>query len=187
MSNDRRAKVAPGPDRRCSRAAVVRVRTRSGAVGGASPRLTWRELLGVALLGIVLALAMHWPLPLHMGRDIAQDLGDPLVQAWQVAWDGHALKTQPAELFQANTFWPLPDSLAISDALVGYAPAGLIGSGTRAAIARYDALFLFAYALCFPGAWLLARELGVGRAGAASPASRSPTRRGGWSRRATCT
>lgn len=26
-----------------------------------------------------------------MGRDIAQDLGDPLVQAWQVAWDGHAL------------------------------------------------------------------------------------------------
>ena len=132
----------------------------------ASPRLTWRELLGVALLGAVLALAMHWPLPLHMGRDIAQDLGDPLVQAWQVAWDGHALKTQPTELFQANTFWPLPDSLAISDALIGYAPAGLIGSGTHAAVARYDVLFLFAYALCFAGAWLLAREAGLGRAGA---------------------
>lgn len=131
----------------------------------ASP-ITVRELLGVALLSILLALAMHWPLPLHMGRDIAQDLGDPLVQAWQVAWDGHALKTQPTELFQANTFWPLPDSLAISDALVGYAPAGLIGSGTRAAVARYDALFLFAYALCFLGAWLLARELGVNRIGA---------------------
>ncbi|MFP5361409.1 MAG: hypothetical protein ACLGI5_01615 [Thermoleophilia bacterium] len=126
-----------------------------------------RELLGVALLATALSLAMHWPLPLHMGRDIAQDLGDPLVQAWQVAWDGHALRAQPTELFQANTFWPLPDSLAISDALVGYAPAGLIGSGTRAAVARYDALFLFAYALCFLGAWLLARELGVNRAGAA--------------------
>lgn len=133
----------------------------------ATSRVTGRELLGVALLGIVLALAMHWPLPLHMGRDIAQDLGDPLVQAWQVAWDGHALTTQPAELFQANTFWPLPDSLAISDALVGYAPAGLIGSGTRAAVARYDALFLFAYALCFVGAWLLARELGIDSTGAA--------------------
>lgn len=139
----------------------------AGAAGHPSPRLTWRELLGVALLGSVLALAMHWPLPLHMGDRIAQDLGDPLVQAWQVAWDGHALKTQPAELFQANTFWPLPDSLAISDALVGYAPAGLIGSGTHAAVARYDALFLFAYALCFAGAWLLAREAGLGRAGAA--------------------
>ena len=132
-----------------------------------SPRLAWRELLGVALLGVVLALVMHWPLPLHMGRDIAQDLGDPLVQAWQIAWDGHALAHQPSELFQANTFWPLRDSLAFSDALVGYAPAGLIGSGTHAAIARYDVLFLFAYALCFAGAWLLARELGTSRAGAA--------------------
>jgi len=58
------------------------------------------------------------------------------------------------------------DSLAVSDALVGYAPAGLIGSGTRAAVARYDVLFLFAYALCFTGAWLLARELGTSCAGA---------------------
>ena len=136
--------------------------------GTASPRIGARELAGVALLGVACALAMHWPLPLHMGRDIAQDLGDPLVQAWQVAWDGHALAHQPARLFQANTFWPMPDSLAVSDALVGYAPAGLIGSGTRAAIARYDALFLFAYALCFSGAWLLARELGAGRIGAAA-------------------
>ncbi len=132
-----------------------------------TPRLAWRELLGVALLGVVLALAMHWPLPLHMGRDIAQDLGDPLVQAWQIAWDGHALAHQPTEFFQANMFWPLRDSLAFSDALAGYAPAGLIGSGTHAAVARYDVLFLFAYALCFAGAWLLARELGAGRAGAA--------------------
>ncbi|HWC25097.1 MAG TPA: hypothetical protein VG474_00805 [Solirubrobacteraceae bacterium] len=133
----------------------------------ASPRLGGRELLGVAVAGIALSLALHWPLPLHMGRDIAQDLGDPLVQAWQVAWDGHALRTQPTRLFQANTFWPLPDSLAFSDALVGYAPAGLIGSGARAAVARYDALFLFAYALCFAGAWLLAREAGANRTGAA--------------------
>ena len=132
-----------------------------------SPRLSRRELLGVALLGVALALAMHWPLPLHMGRDIAQDLGDPLVQAWQIAWDGHALAHQPTRLFQANTFWPLPDSLAFSDALIGYAPAGLIGSGMHAAVARYDALFLFAYALCFAGACLLARELGSNRIGAA--------------------
>ena len=129
-------------------------------------RLTARELLGAVALAVVLALAMHWPLPLHLGTDIAQDLGDPLVQAWQVAWDGHALKTQPLQLFQANMFWPLPDSLAFSDALVGYAPAGLVGDGVHAAVARYDLLFLFAYALCFVGAYLLARELGANKAGA---------------------
>ncbi|MEJ7797746.1 MAG: hypothetical protein WKF42_04535 [Solirubrobacteraceae bacterium] len=131
------------------------------------PRLTLREIAACVALAIALALAMHWPLPLHLGHDIAQDLGDPLVQAWQVAWGGHALKTQPLSLFQANVFWPMRDSLAVSDALVGYAPAGLFGEGTRAAVARYDMLFLFAYALCFAGAYLLARELGAGGAGAA--------------------
>jgi hypothetical protein len=136
------------------------------ADAGPPQRLTFREIGGAVALAVVLALAMHWPLPMHLGRDIAQDLGDPLVQAWQVAWDGHALTTQPLELFQANVFWPMRDSLAVSDALVGYAPAGLFGEGVHAAVARYDLLFLFAYALCFVGAYLLARELGAGRAGA---------------------
>ena len=36
-----------------------------------------------------------------------------------------------------------------------------------AAVARYNVLFLFAYALAFAGAYLLARELGVGRIAAA--------------------
>jgi hypothetical protein len=63
-------------------------------------------------------------------------------------------------------FWPLPDSPAFSDALVGYAPAGLVGHGVHAAIARYDLLFLFAYALCFAGAYLLARKLSANKAGA---------------------
>src|SRR3954468_21600605 len=124
-----------------------------------------REVLFAALTAIGLALVMHWPLPLHIGRDVARDLGDPLPQAWQVAWDGHALLHQPLDFFQANVFWPLKNSLAFSDALVGYAPAGVIGSGPHAAIARYDLLFLFAYALAFFGAYLLGRELGAGRVG----------------------
>ncbi|MGI8595384.1 MAG: hypothetical protein ACR2ML_13665, partial [Solirubrobacteraceae bacterium] len=78
------------------------------------------------------------------------------------AWGGHALATAPLDYFQSNQFWPLRDSLAFSDALIGYAPAGMIGEGFEAAIARYDLLFLFAYALAFAGAHLLGRELGVG-------------------------
>ncbi len=122
----------------------------------------------LAALGSVLAaLLMHWPLPLHLGRDVPRDLGDPLPQAWQVAWDGHALLHQPLDFFQANVFWPLRNSLAFSDALVGYAPFGAIGSGPHAAIVRYDLLFLLAYALAAFGAWALARELGAGRIGSA--------------------
>src|SRR3954447_13806830 len=124
-----------------------------------------REIAFAALAAVALALAMHWPLPLHIGRDVPRDLGDPLPQAWQVAWGGHALLHQPLDFFQANVFWPLKNSLAFSDALVGYAPAGAIGGGPHAAIVRYDLLFLFAYALAFLGAYLLARELGAGRVG----------------------
>ena len=110
---------------------------------------------------------MNWPLVLHLGEDIPKDLGDPLPQAWQVAWGGHALTDQPLHVFQSNQFWPLDDTLAFSDALLGYAPAGLVGSGPHDAVVRYDVLFLFAYALAVAGAYLLARELGIGPGGAA--------------------
>jgi hypothetical protein len=123
-----------------------------------------RELTLAALGGALLAVAMQWPLVLHLGGDVAKDLGDPLAQAWQVAWGGHALLHQPLRFFDSNQFHPLHDTLAFSDALVGYAPAGAIGSGPAAAIARYDLLFLFAYALAFFGAYALARVLGAGRA-----------------------
>jgi len=110
---------------------------------------------------------MTWPIAAHIGTQVPANLQDPLLQAWQVAWDGHALLHQPLQFFQANAFWPAPDSLAFSDALVGYTPAGLLGSGPKAALVRYDALFLFAYALAFLGAYLLARELGCRPAAAA--------------------
>ncbi len=134
---------------------------------GASPRLVWRELLLAAAGALLLALVMHWPLPLHLSSVVERDIGDPLVQAWQVAWGGHALATQPLEFFQANHFHPMPDSLAVSDALAGYAPTGLVGDGVKAAVARYNVLFLFAYALAFLGAYLLGRELRLNPAGAA--------------------
>jgi hypothetical protein len=126
-----------------------------------------REVLVAAVGASLLAIVMTWPLLLHLGADIPRDIGDPLAEAWQPAWGGHALLHQPLHFFDANRFWPLKDSLAFGDALIGYAPAGLIGSGPHAAIVRYDLLFLFAYALTFFGAYLLARELGLGPAGAA--------------------
>ena len=113
-----------------------------------------------------------WPLVLHLPSRIAPDLGDPVRTAWQIAWVGHAMLHDPLHLFDSNAFYPHPLSLAFSDSLLGYGPVAFFGSGTVAALVRYNLLFLFAWSLCFFGAYLLARELGLGRiAGAAAGAA----------------
>jgi hypothetical protein len=133
-----------------------------------SPRLGGTELAWVALAGIALAALTSWPLVLHLPSRIAPDLGDPVRTAWQVAWVGHAMLHDPLHLFEANAFYPHPLSLAFSDSLLGYGPAAFFGHGTVAALVRYNLLFLFAWSLCFVGAYLLARELGLGRLGGAA-------------------
>jgi hypothetical protein len=124
--------------------------------------------LWVVAGGIALAALTSWPLVLHLPSRIAPDLGDPVRTAWQVAWVGHAMLHDPLHLFDANAFYPHPLSLAFSDSLLGYGPAAFFGHGTVAALVRYNLLFLWAWSLCFVGAYLLARELGLGRLGGAA-------------------
>ncbi|HEX5851899.1 MAG TPA: hypothetical protein VFY36_02285 [Solirubrobacteraceae bacterium] len=133
-----------------------------------SPSFARREIPLVALVGVLLAVLTSWPLVLHLPSRIAPDLGDPVRTAWQVAWVGHGMLHNPLHLFNANAFYPHPLSLAFSDSLLGYGPAAFFGSGTVAALVRYNLLFLFAWSLCFAGAYLLARELGLGRLGGAA-------------------
>jgi len=133
-----------------------------------SPDLGRRELSLSALAGVLLAVITSWPLVLHLPSRIAPDLGDPIRTAWQVAWVGHAMRHDPLHIFNANAFYPHSLSLAFSDSLLGYGPSAFFGSGTVAALVRYNLLFLFAWSLCFFGAYLLARELGLGRLGAAA-------------------
>jgi hypothetical protein len=140
---------------------------RSSTRWAPSPAIGRAEILWVILGGVALALLTTWPLVLHMGTRIEPDLGDPVRTAWEIAWVGHALLHSPLHVFDSNAFYPHPLSLAFSDSLLGYGPAAFFGSGTVGALVRYNLLFLFAWSLCFVGAWLLARELGVGKVGAA--------------------
>jgi hypothetical protein len=133
-----------------------------------SPGFSARELILVVMGGVALAILTSWPLVLHMSTRIAPDLGDPVRTAWQVAWVGHAMLHDPLSLFDSNAFYPHPLSLAFSDSLLGYGPAAFFGSGTVATLVRYNLLFLFAWSLCFVGAYLLARELGLGKIAASA-------------------
>lgn len=115
--------------------------------------------------GVVLAVFFTWPTIAHPFTTMPLDLGDPPLQAWQVAWTGHALLHDPLNLWNANTFFPERSTLAYSDSLLGYAPAGFVGSGFAWAVFRYNVLFVLAYALAFVGAYFLVRQLGAGRLG----------------------
>ena len=98
---------------------------------------------------------------------VPQDIWDPARQAWQIAWSGHILLTDPAHLWHANAFYPERYSFAYGDSLLGYAPAGMLGSGPDAAILRYNILFVLAHALLAIGAYALVRQLGARPTGAA--------------------
>ena len=110
---------------------------------------------------MALAVAMTWPAALHPASTVPEDLADPLLQVWMTAWGGHALRTQPLHVFDANAFWPLKDSLAFSDSLLGYSPLGLVGSGPSAALVRYNLIYILTFALALTGAYALARQLGT--------------------------
>lgn len=130
----------------------------------AAPCSAWREAALAGLAGILLACLLRRPVLSQLTTGVPEDLGDPLLQAWQLAWGRHALLHQPLSPFDANTFWPLENSLAFSDSLLGYAPLGLLfAEGTGGALLRYNIVFLLTYALAFTGAYALARQLGAGR------------------------
>ncbi|NUT04554.1 MAG: hypothetical protein HOV76_13830 [Hamadaea sp.] len=120
-----------------------------------------------ALASLVIAAAMTWPALEYPLYTIPKDIWDPTLQAWQMAWAGHAVTTNPLAVWDSNTFYPEPYSYAFSDTLLGYFPAGLLGTGPGAALLRYNIVFVLAFALAFFGAYALARQLGARIPGAA--------------------
>jgi hypothetical protein len=59
---------------------------------------------------------LTFPLIMHMGNGL--DIGDPALNTWILAWDVHALVTDPLNLFNTNIFYPVTENtLAFSDHL----------------------------------------------------------------------
>lgn len=121
----------------------------------------------IVICGSVLAsVALTWPALRYPLHTLPQDVYDPSRQAWQIAWAGHVLLTDPSRLWQSNAFFPEHYTYALGDSLLGYAPFGMLGSGPEAATLRYNILFVLAHALLMIGAYALIRQLGSGRTGA---------------------
>ncbi|MEU2610725.1 hypothetical protein ABZ570_03930 [Micromonospora sp. NPDC007271] len=155
---DRWSAFGPAPE-----PVLTRPRRALRAVG----RFLIHEWTLATVASLVLAVLMTWPTLRYPRYTLPQDYWDPSLQSWQMAWSGHVLLTDPAQLWHSNTFFPDRWSFAFSDTLLGYAPAGMLGHGPEAALLRYNIMFVLAHALATLGAYALARQLGAGRIGAA--------------------
>jgi hypothetical protein len=118
--------------------------------------------LSVAILYVLAALATTHPLWLHLAVAVPSDIGDPLLNTWVQAWDAHALLIDPLHLFDANIFYPLPDTLAYSEHLISTAVLALpLQVFTGEPIVAYNLSLLASFPLAAMGMyWLFLRWTG---------------------------
>lgn len=128
----------------------------TGAARGVQPLLS--GLAALILFGIF-ALIMTWPLATGLS-DRLISWGDPVFQAWTMAWDVHAWRTDPLHVFDANVFYPYRNTLAYSDHLFGQAAlVAPVLLTTKNAILADNIAVLLAYALSGFGMYLLVVDL----------------------------
>ncbi|MBN1993509.1 MAG: hypothetical protein JW953_12485 [Anaerolineae bacterium] len=116
-----------------------------------------RHSFFVFFVYILLTLILTYPLIFNLTIVVPNDIGDPLLNTWILAWDSHALLTDPLNLFNANIFHPLANTLAYSEHLFSTAllslPLQLI-SGEP--ILAYNLSLLLTFPLSAFGMYLLA-------------------------------
>lgn len=119
-----------------------------------------RSILTVALALLAytalsfIATYPAWQDPLNT---IPGDIGDPLLNTWIIAWDLHTLPRGWGALFDANIFFPLKNTLAYSEHLLGTAllvwPAYMFSGEPLLA---YNVAFFLSFVLSGLGMYLLA-------------------------------
>jgi len=121
----------------------------------------------VALFFALLTGVFCYPLSTDPGGR-ALDLGaDTRLFLWTLGWDLHALREHPFSLFNANIFYPEPNTLAYSEHVLGSALlAAPVGAFTANPLASLNAVLLFSSVVSGLSAYFLARKLGMGTAGA---------------------
>jgi hypothetical protein len=115
----------------------------------------------------VITLAATWPLASGLGRDVAWDLGDSLLNMWVLAWDAEQMLailrgdfSRLGAFFDGNIFHPAPLTLAYAEHLVPQAIQILpVYAITKNPILCYNLLFLSTFVLSGFGTFLFVREL----------------------------
>ena len=119
------------------------------------------------LVYAALAVWTTWPLASGLTRDVAWDLGDPVLVIWALAWNCTQLLAilggdvaRITTYFDANIFSPAPHTLAYSEHFFAQALQVLpVYAITGNAILCYNLLYLSTFVLSGLGAFLFVRAL----------------------------
>ena len=115
---------------------------------------------GIALaIFLALTCVMTNPLVLHIASAV-EDKQDALLNTWIIGWVGHALITDPLNLFNANIFYPYPNTLAFSETML---PQGLFALPFNLAfdntVLGYNLVLLASFFLAAYAMYLLVLDL----------------------------
>jgi len=132
-----------------------------------APRVPRRPDFAAVLGFAALALALTFPLVLHLTDHVASDVRDPMYCLWLLSWDVDTAVGNPAGIADANIFYPHRGALFYGDALPALAlmaaPVILL---TRNPVVAYNLLFLLSFFIAGHGMFLLVRRLTSSRSAA---------------------
>jgi hypothetical protein len=127
-----------------------------------------REILLVSLVALAISVAVTWPMTARLGSSGRLENGDARFSIWNVSWVAHALTSDPANVWNANIFYPQKGTLAYSEANL---VAGAIGVpawiATHNPYATSNFTILMAFVLAALAMYGLVRYLTGSRWGAA--------------------
>ncbi len=119
-----------------------------------------RELGTVAGTFILLTVVFAYPLSTRAAHVMLEDQPDFHLFIWTFGWIAHALAHDPLSLFDANIFYPLENTLAFSENLIG---SGVIAAPviwlTGNHVLATNVVSLTSVVLCGVGAYLLGERL----------------------------
>ncbi|MDQ3704285.1 MAG: YfhO family protein [Chloroflexota bacterium] len=115
----------------------------------------------LAVLGLftLLTIVATWPMFPQLGGFV-MDKGDPLYSVWAMAWQAHALATQPLDLFNSNIMYPFRgtltfDELSFAQAVLSAPFYFLLGNP----VLSHNLILFLSFVLSGWATWLLVREL----------------------------
>ena len=118
-------------------------------------RRSFSPVLLAAAAYVLLTAALTWPLALHAGSLVPNDLGDPLLNTWILDWNARTVPLT-ARWWNAPLFYPAPGIMAFSEHLLGLSlfttPVILV---TGNPLLAYNVAFFLSFVLSALAAYFL--------------------------------